>query len=1136
MSPSATFRIFFRRLMLSRFLCLAVATSSLWGVLSTAAHAQLFTASINGTVYDPTGRVVPEASLALRNIDIGLERHTSTNSAGNYAFLNLLPSNYTLEASKPGFQTQISAFTLVVNQTATFDFTLEVGAVEQAITVQAVGAEVQSSTSELGAVVTEKQVLDLPLNGRNFTQLLSLTPGVSPVSVAQNRGGFLAGPIGQFSFPSINGQTNRSNMYMLDGIINLSAIVSTYAVPPIIDSVQEFKVQSHNDQAEFGQVLGGVVNVVTKSGTNELHGTAWEFLRNDAFDARNFFLREVTPFRWNHFGATVGGPVVQNRTFFFLGYQGFRLRRPENTFFRVPTEANLRGDLGDIPGQIFDPFTTRENPATPGSFLRDPFLNNQIPQATLDPGMLLFAKTTLPTPIATGVSDRNALDTTPFKQNQEEYTARLDHIHGDKSFFWFRWSGTIQDIEGSGGRQSLALLNEMRAKNIGVSWVQTFSPTSVLQVQFGRVRSRFDNLRRYRPEVVPDNTALARDVGFSDRFFSNFRSGRDFVPNVGVTDFFSGGENDGLQTPTATWQEKANYSKIVGNHTFKMGGEVSSMLFENLQQTSSVRFAVPQTSNPQNPGGTGSALASFLLNVPDSAVRRNVGNSMKWGGVISFYFQDQWKATPKLTVNLGLRYDRTVIPPFGKPEDGNDQVGDLDLIRGIYVAQRAVGGTPSCAQKGEAPCIPTPDGSLPEGVIIEERSKILHDTTKNFQPRVGLAYRLRQNTALRASFGIFFENWGGVTQTARNHEGTWPSTAERAEQNLNVPVPEQPTPHIRGTNPLPGSGDFPPPTPFEHGQWFYDPFLENPYSLQWNFGIQHQLSPSTVVTANYVGSGSRRLDIGGFYNTALTPGPGNPRERAPFPHILATFFDRSWGRSNYQAFQFLLDRKFSDDLAYMVSYTWSKSIDIACSGWFGVEGCATQDPYKFNNERGVSGFDLTHILTVNWVYQLPFGPGRKFQTGSRVLDYVVGNWQFNGIALLHSGRPYNLNISGDIANTGNASGYMRPILVGDPELPNPRPEQWINSGAFVVPAPFTFGNLGRHRLRSDWNRNFDLSIFRKFPIRESITIEFRAEAFNIFNTPTFAPPQGNMSSPNFGRVLSTSNSARQLQLGVKIIF
>lgn len=1108
------------------------------------AYGQLSTATINGTIRDTSGAVIAGAVVVLHSVDTNVERRTKTNTAGAYAFLNLNPGTYTLQASDKGFNTKsLAPFTLTVNQTATLDVALDVGTVGQTVEVHANAVAVQTSTAELGVVIAKKAVVDLPLNGRNFTQLLTLTPGASPVSVAQNSGGFLAAPIGEFSFPAMNGQTNRSNMFLLDGINNFSSIVSTYMVPPIIDDVQEFKVESHNDQAEFGQVVGGIVNVVTKSGTNQLHGDMWEFLRNNAFDARNFFLPSVAPFRQNQFGITAGGPVVlpklyngHNKTFFFLAYQGFLLRHPADHYYRVPTTANLQGDLSDIPTQIYDPFSTREDPNRPGQFIRDQFPGNRIPNSLIDPGMALYAKTVLPAPIATDVADRNALDVTPYRQDEHDYSARIDHVQGEKNFFWFRYSGTLQNVSSSGGMQSLASRLEFRATNWGGSWVHTFGPTSILQVQIGRAYGRYDTFSNFRTSVVSNSAAFAKQIGFSDDFASNFRSGQTYVPALNVADFFSGGENEGLQTPGETLQEQANYTKIIGDHTLKFGGGVSSMTFRNLQQNPSVSFAATQTADPENLAATGSSLASFLLGVPDSAVRRNVGDTMGWGGVISGYFQDQWKATPKLTVNLGLRYDRTVIPSYGTAAAGNQYVGDLDLLRGIYIVQHAVGSLPPCSQKGFAPCIPTPTGELPPHVVLSSTNKLLHDTTLNFQPRVGLAYRLFPKTAIRAGFGVFFDNWAGVTQMARNIEGSWPSIDEQFNGNLNYPTTAAPTPTLRAEDPIAGAGLLPPPTPFTSNNYFFDPFIKNPYSLQWNFGFETEIANATILSVNYVGSGDRRLDIGGYYNTALTPGPGDPQSRAPFPYSIPANFDRSWGRSNYNALQVTLNRQYRNGLAYLLSYTWSKSIDIGCSGWFGVEGCSIQDPHHFNNDRGVSAFDLTHVLTLNWIYQLPIGTGKRLQTGSKILDYVLGNWQLNGILTLHSGQPYNVNISGDIANTGNLSGYMRPNLIGDPTLSNPTPQEWFDIAAFAAPPLYTFGNFGRDVLRADWVHNVDLSVFRNFPIGESRYFALRFEAFNAFNTPNFAIPSSNMSSTTFGKVLATANSPRQLQLSLKFVF
>ncbi|HLJ13310.1 MAG TPA: carboxypeptidase regulatory-like domain-containing protein [Bryobacteraceae bacterium] len=1116
-----------------------IALSILLGAGLTTANAQVSTASVNGIVRDSSGGVIPGATLVLRNTDTGVGRNTVSNSAGVYVFLNVLPGTYTLTMSKPGFSTeQLSPFLLEVNQTATFDGVLKVGTVQSSLTVEAAGAAVEASTSELGAVVETKQVSDLPLNGRNFTQLLSLTPGVSPVSVAQNSGGGTQRPIGSFEFPSVNGQPNRSNFFLLDGIINEGSLRNTYAVPPIIDGIQEFKVQSHNDEAEFGGVLGGIVNVVSKSGTNQLHGSAWEFLRNSVFDARSFFLASVTPYKQNQFGVAAGGPVVlpklyngRNHTFFFLAYQGYRFRQTAGALYQVPTTANLTGDLSNQSLPIYNPYTTQANPSGTG-FVRQPFPGNQIPTSLIAPVSLAYVKNTMPAPIATGVANRNAINNTPISNDENDYSARADQNIGEKDFIWFRFSGLEQTYSASAGRQEL-LDNEYHwAKNLGASWTHIFGPSSVMQVQYGWLSMEDDTRDRF--VNLPANFGVQN--GFSNQFAGNFRDVSTLTPAMNVPDYFSGGELDQLFHPSGIQETKAGYSLIHGNHTFKVGGNFETNGVNIQNRFPIVTFNTTQTNNPQSPGNTGSALASFLLDLPDTAERRDTVQSVRFGGTMGYYFQDQWKATGKLTVNLGIRYDRTFTPPFGTPGDNNEYVGDLNLNNGTYVLEAVPA---ACSATVPAPCIPTSDGSLPAHVVLDPRAKIYHDTTMNWQPRVGLAYRLRPNTAVRAGFGVFFDEWSAEAQYPQNQQGAWPSANLQSVANLNVPTTAQVPPNITGLNPFPSGSTFPTASPFlisaTSSNAYVDPYIKNPYSMQWNFGIEHQLNQSTVLTVNYVGSGSRRLPIRAYYNTAVSPGPGNPQSRAPYPYMPASSYDWSWGTASYNALQVLLNKRYSNGLAAMISYTYSKSLDTGCSGFLG-EDCDVQDPHNIISSRSVSGFDLTQILTVNWLYALPVGKGGKYQTGNRVADYIIGGWQLNGIATLRSGLPYTINVNGDITNLGYGGVYMRPNLVGDPTISNPTPSMWLNKAAFASPALYTFGDLARDSLRSEWVRNFDLSVFRQFPILEHKTLEFRAEAFNAFNTPTFSAPTANTSLATFGQVFSTSSSPRQLQLSLKILF
>ena len=1112
---------------------------------SNSGFAQISTASITGIIRDASTAVVPQAKVVLRNVGTAVERTTTSNSSGNYLFLNLNPGRYTLETVAKGFKSsRLSEFPLAVNQTATLDLTLEVGTLDQSVNVEASANQIESATAELGSVVSEKQVVDLPLNGRNFTQLLSLSAGVAPVSVSQNAGGGfgVAKTEGsQFVFPAINGQTNRSNFFMLDGIDN-QGMVSTYVVPPIIDAIQEFKVNSHNDQAEFGSSTGGIINVVTKSGTNAVHGTVWEYLRNDAFDARNTFQPNVTPFKQNQFGFSLGGPVYipkvyngKNKTFFYGAFQQFLFRKPANSFFRVPTEANYNGDLSDIPTPIYNPFSTRPGTLA-DTFVRDAFPGNRIPASLIDPNMVKFARATLPAagPRLNGL--QNALDPTPFHQNQQEYTFRVDQTIGNNDFLWFRFSDVGNDTTSSGGRPALVSTKSNPARNWGVSYVHTFSPSLVLQGQYGHVTSS-----EFNPTVFTNPAGAS--WGFSPAFGGNFIGGLTVIPAINVDGFFGGGESQGSNPIVAnTHQFNANVTKIVGTHTFKWGGKYSSMGQEAFNRSANVSFAAQQTGNPANSAEPGSALASFLLNVPDQAGRRNVHETVRPGGVMSFFFQDSWKATSKLTVNIGLRYDRTFQPPYGRPEtvgqNGGIETGAIDFSTGTYLVQKL---PPSCNERKAAPCIPG-DGKLPEHVAVDPRGKIYHDTTTNWGPRIGLAYRLGSKTAVRTSFGIVYDNWAAVTQTAQNYEGAWPDIGQQLANNLNIPRTGQPLPNVRGQDPFSTGGSLlPEATPFNQVQWFMDPHAKNPYSMQWNFGIEHQLNTATTVSINYVGSGSRRMDVGGYYNVAQTPGPGDPQKRALYPYISPTFYDRTIGKANYNGFQFQLNKRFTKGLAYQVAYTWSKSIDYGASGWYGVEGQSVTDPYHLNRDRGPSGFDLTQVFSFNGVYEIPVGKGKMLELKNKAANYVLGNWQLNSIVSARSGLPYQVYVSGDVANTGNVgwNQYERANLVGgvSPYVSNPTRDVGLNLAAFRIPERYTFGNLGRDRLRSLPNWNLDVSIFRQFPIKERAKFEFRAETFNLPNHPILGQPANDMAdTANFGRITNTSNSSRTLQLGAKIIF
>jgi hypothetical protein len=1126
--------------------------------MSSWSFAQLSTASLHGVVKDPQGSVVPNVTVTLRNVDTSVENTTVSSASGAYAFLDITPGRYMLNAKTAGFSSmQVSMFTLTVNQIATIDFSLKVGTQNTMVTVQAGAVQLNMTSANLGTVISTRQVNDLPLNGRNFTQLLSLTPGVAPVNVGQSsNGGFAATAVAvgsSFIIPAINGQTNRSNFFLTDGIINYGTYLSTYAVPPIIDAIQEFKVVSHTDSAEFGSVLGGVVNVVTKSGTNDLRGSAWEYARNAIFDARTYFLPKTvakTPFSQNQFGASAGGPVWlpklyngRNKTFFFGAYQGFRYTQLSNSPLRVPTAAQLAGNESDWPTQLYNPFSTRPDPANPGQYIRDPFPGNQIPATLIDPRMVAWATDIYPAPGPVfDSSGDNALDPTPITQTQNEWTARVDQKIGKNDTAFFRYSSFDSTQDSSGGLPGTKSSLSTPATNWGVSYVHVFSPSLIAQVQFARATVQVLSPTRFTHSIAN----IFAQVGFAPAFAGNFDavSINELLPGLGITGFSGAGESV-LLIPKATSsnQYSGTLTKIAGSHSLQFGGGYVTMGQAVQDSYAALGFAAQQTGDP-NASDTvniGDPLASFLLNVPDNATRRNTNEAERPGGVLSAFVQDTWKATNNLTLNLGMRYDLTFIPPFGTDktigQQGGIETGDMDLSNGTYIVQKL---PPPCSLRGHAPCIPG-DGTLPDHVVVDPRGKIAHNVYTNFGPRFGFAYRMGEFSVIRGAFGIVYDNWASQVQKTQNAGGNWPDIGLQGAANMNQPSTTSATPTVQAQDPFGNntSSLFPAATPFNQVSYYFDPHIKNPYSEQWNLGVEHQLTRSAAVTMNYVGSVSKRLDVGGFYNTALTPGPGNPQSRSLFPYITPTNYDRSVGSANYNAFQFSLDQRYSNGLAYQVAYTWSKSFDVGGDGWFGVEGGVPQDPYHPSayGSYSVAGTDLTNVLSVNTLYQVPIGKGKRFSSGNSVLDYILGNWQVNSIFSARSGQPFTPVISSDIANTGNGGTYETLNVVGDPNLAKRTPAKWFNTASYVTPPRYTFGTAGRNSLRSAGYWELDPSLFRQLPLGGQRQLEFRAEAFNLFNNVILGTPVSDLNTgAQFGTVNTTANTARELQLGVKFLF
>lgn len=1172
-------RFFSRYKFYRTLVVLSVALAALF--VAYPAKAQQSSAAINGTVTDATGAVVPGATVTLSSAGTGISRSTQSNGAGIYSFIDVLPATYTMKVTKEGFNTLSEPeFVMQVNQTATYDFRLKVGSTQQTVEVEAAAVAIQASTSELGTVINEESVRDLPLNGRNFTQLLTLTPGASPVSVAQNSGGgggFAGNAIGSFSFPALNGQRNRSNMFLEDGVIDLGSFIGNYNVSPIIDTVQEFKVQSENE-AEFGQAVGGIVNVVTKSGTNQYHGSAWEFLRNSDLDANNFFSNllgdQRNALKQNQFGVAVGGPLSipklyngKNRTFFYGGYEGYRQVVASQSTGLAPTAAQIGGN--------FQGFNTIYDPTT-GS----PFPNNTIPANRINPIAAAYAGVNYPTgPYVS--SGNNYIDNSATRLKDDTYSIRVDQTFGEHDSLFARVSQYWEPQTGSLGYAGATNFANVYGSNGVIHEVHTFSPTAVMDAFFGRNTGEADTGN----SPLGTNSGLAANLitlGVSPNLIGNLNglSGA-LVPNMSTS--YLGGSGQSVQDTVLAdnWTFGGSFTKIIGRHTLKMGANATtnntkSPIYYTGDSFSTVPTENPCTSGVANcsPSGTGDSLASFLLGLPDGANRRNVLETEHGGWVSGGYFQDAFKLNSKLTLNLGLRYDVTLWPIYGQKPAPDAYVGDVDFNNGTYI----IANQPSaCSATQGFPCIPNAQygastatvqaqmaslgltgivpisdfigtGGLPPHVVVTPHGNgsIYTNDHDDWQPRAGLAYRLTDKTAVRVGYGRFYDNYNAIIQLAQNYEGTWPVLGQLITQNLNHPGT---TPASIGNpfNLATGGVVYPAASPFLNSgfnDWYVDPGkYKMPYSDQWNVAVEQGLGRNIVLSLAYVGAHDGQLNEGTYGNTDPTPGPTSTEiQRRPYPYIPEAFTDKSVGQSKYNSFQFRLQQRASHGLTYIISYTYSKSMDKGCSGDFGAEGCETETPYNTNNDRSVSGFDLPHIFSGSFVYDIPVGKGKQFSTHNNVADYVVGNWQVGGILTLHSGIPFDVTMANsDTAGNGNNVDRAN-LLLSNPYTSGQGPLQYLNPAAFGFPTTATattagaYGDLGRNSLRTDPWHNLDLSLTRLFPIKERTNLQFRCDFFNISNSVIFGQPNNTLGNPNFGLITGTQNTQREIQFSMKLLF
>jgi hypothetical protein len=1092
--------------------------STFFLLLSVTARAQVTTADLVGTVKDHTGAVVNGAKVTITNEATGVSRSFTTASDGNYIFTSLQPGRYALSVEAQGFRkVERTGVELQVNQRAQIDLDLQVGQVGETVLIESTTPLLEGQSSVLGSVIQEKQVQDLPLNGRNFVQLAILSPGVTGTGYGM-RGTIMSGTRPDDLRPGtelfVNGNRESSNNYLYDGIDNNDRLTLAIVVRPAVEAIKEFKIQTNLFSAEQGRNPGGQVNVVTKSGSNQFHGVAYEFLRNDALDANNFFANRAgqkkPPFKQNQFGGAIGGPVIKGKTFFFGDYDGFRQRLGRVFVNTVPTLRMRQGDFGEVPGGIFDPATTVQTGTT---FTRQPFLNNRIPQERWDP---VAAKLMAAYPLPTSSALANNLVTTPTrKQDWDQYDIRIDHSHNEKHNFFGRysWSKTattnpftfpavqlpgLSKAVGLGNEDTFAGTSTLRAHHAVLNWVYVISPRLVLDLRGGYTRFDLD----FTQADVEANDQLGNKLGVPN---ANQQEQQNAIPIFSPANYTGIGHSRSLPILRVenTFQYVGNLTFTGSGHTIKTGLDIRRRHMTEYQTNRGngrFNFAPNITNNPANNTG-GNSIAAFLLGAP-SLIEQDY--LLAWVGIrgteYSLYGADDWRLTSRVTLNLGLRYE--LDTPYTE------------------VADRWANFDPTTATV------------LVAGRNGVSRTAGVNTFTKGFAPRFGFAYQLTQKTVVRGGAGLFWNTagHGGNALRLQRHVPFGPIYSFSpgnffVTRRISDGFPVIPPLDLRLADNPSGS------------VIGVDPNYQPGYAEQFNLTVEHELPLSILLKASYVGNLGRHLDTSYNLNQAV-PGPGAVNSRRPFFAVRPTLADVTWavsdGLAAYHAFQFSAEKRLTHGLTGLLSYTWGHAIDtVGQSFGGGADGPLPQDPRNRHADRGNSPFDIRHRLSIAWNYALPFGQGRRWLSSGGPAEYVLGGWHINGIFSTQTGLPFTPTANSATVNTGTGS---RPDRIGSGELDNPTVDRWFDTLAFVTPGQFTYGNSGRNILYGPGRTNLDFSLFKEFRIVESVKLQFRTEFFNLFNTPQFDLPNAAIGAGSAGTITGIVGTPRQIQFGLKLVF
>ena len=1065
--------------------------AALFGALTL--FAQIEQGTLAGIVLDPQKAPVAGASVTFRSLSTNVKREAVTTATGEFNSLPLQPDRYAVTIHLSGFREQTAEVTLGVGQRLQLDFTLELGAVNEQVNVSGSTVMIETASSEIGQVRPAREIADLPLNTRNFTQLVQLAPGVlTGVGGASGLLGYTSGR--GTNGAVINGAPVEDVTYIIDGINSVDTDAGVLIFFPPVDSIQEFKVQTSSAPAAFGGGQG-IINVIYKSGTNELHGTAYEFLRNSALDAKNFFdsaANPIPPFKLNQFGFNLGGPMVlphvfngKDRLFFFVDYEGKRVRQAQTFLSSVPTAAFRSGNFSSLLPKtiVTDP---RSNPKLP-------LPGNVMPPSAIDPVSAKMAAL-YPQPNLPGEIN-NFLYNPVQSTRVDQFNIRSDY-RTSRSAVFGRYSYEDSDTYNPGNLPEPAIgagpgrpgQVVVPSKQAVLGYGRSFGPSQYYDLRIGYSRMLqgiYDSGTKYG--------AIAEQLGIPNANAGGAAPGLSTTNISGLTGLGDGAGS--LQKINNNWEIDQAYSLVRSRHELKFGFDYMSR-----------RFAF---FSPGAPSGqftfsgiySGFGFADFLFGRPINSRFDSTKFFSLQRFYYSWYVQDNWRVNKRLTINAGLRNDS------------------------ITAWKERHNRLAAFVPEGGGSLVPVGTGPFTGDSVQQARPLQLG-------PRLGFAFTITPKTVLRAGGGIFysFKSVTSGNSLAKNapFSGTLLTTNDANNFAAAKPISAGFQADRPQLWPIAGTGFY---------YWPQDAKTSTMY--EWNINLQRELAANMVLSVAYVGGKGTYVDVVGLNINQAIPGPGAVVSRRPYPNLSDSTGVVPWGNSVYNSMQTTLDRRMGS-VRFSGAWTWAHSIDDTSGE---SSNSPIQNSRNLAAQRGSSTFDVRHKLSLSSTVELPFGKGRHWlTTASGPVQWLAANWKLNAIATFQSGLPFTPTMQTNNLNTGIGSQF--PNRIGSGVLPSGERSigRWFDASAFVAPAQYVFGNSGRNILYGPGTRQVDLSLFKNFAFSEKRRLEFRAEAFNVSNTPQFNNPSSSIGFAGVARITSAGSPAvyqrtsRQVQLALKLYF